>query len=139
MPAPALRSSPPATRIITGLETWFDTSAVPEERSAQAGPLWATATAVPVAVAIEPEPGQAPIVCPLPVERLADGRPVCLHHTYTRVDPRTGVRATTVAVRVAYEVRLVTSDDPTPRVVDTFTSPVTDTPVTIREIQTVLR
>ena len=139
VPSPPLRSSPPAARLITGFETWFDTTAVPEVRSAQAGPLWATAIATPIEVSIEPEPGAAPISCPLPVERGADGRPSCLRHTYLRVDPRTGTRTTTVAVRITYEVRLVTSDDPTPRVVDTFTSAPTESAITIREIQTVLR
>lgn len=139
VPAPAVRSAPPSARLVTGFETWFDTTATVEARSAQAGPLWATATAVPVAVTLEPEPGVAPIVCALPVERSGDGRPSCLRHTYTRVDPRTGTRTTAVTVRVTYEVQLVTSDDPTPRLVDTFTSPAAETPVTIREIQTVLR
>lgn len=139
VPVPPLRSAPPADRLVTGFETWFATAAVPEVRSAQAGPLWATATATPVAATLVPEPGAPPVECALPAERGADGRPLCLRHTYAQVDPRTGTRATTVAVRVTYEVRLVTSDDPVPRVVDRFDSAPGEVPVTIREIQTVLR
>jgi hypothetical protein len=40
---------------------------------------------------------------------------------------------------VVHDVELTTSDDPAPRVVDTVASEPVEVPVTIREIQTVLR
>ncbi len=139
VPVPTIVTAPPPLRLITGFETWFDTSATAHTRSAQAGPLWATATAVPITVTLVPEPGHPPIVCQLPVGmRERDQRPDCLRHTYLDIDHRTGTRDTTATLTVTYEVVLVTSDDPTPRVVDTIDT-TTTIPITIREIQTVLR
>jgi hypothetical protein len=135
VPAPTVRTSPPATRLITGLETWFDTTVFdPPERSAQAGPLWATARAIAGRIELVPEPGAPPVVC-----AISGAGPVRCRHTYVDVDPATGTRNTTATVRVVYDVELTTSDNPTPRVVDTITSDPATLPVTIREIQTVLR
>ena len=135
VPAPTVRTSPPATRLITGLETWFDTTVFdPRERSAQAGPMWATARAIARRIELIPEPGARPVTCPID-----DVGPVRCRHTYIDVDPATGTRDTTVTVRVVYDIELTTSDNPTPRVVDTITSDPAELPVTIREIQTVLR
>jgi hypothetical protein len=135
VPVPSVRTSPPAGRLITGLETWFDTSVVePPARSAQAGPLWATARAVPRRAEVVAEPGASPVVCPA-----AEMGVVRCTHTYIDVDARTGVRATEASVRVVYDIVLTTSDNPAPRVVDTITSDPAAIPVTISEIQTVLR
>lgn len=135
VPAPVVRTSPPASRLIAGLETWFDVAVLdPPVRSAQAGPLWATARAVARRVEVVPEPGAVPVVCPVD----AVGSVRC-RHTYVDVDAATGTRATTAVVRVVHDVELTTSDDPAPRVVDTVASEPVEVPVTIREIQTVLR
>jgi hypothetical protein len=135
VPAPTVRTSPPAARLIVGLESWFDTTVFdPPERSAQAGPMWATARAIARRVELIPAPGAMPVSCPI-----GDVGPVRCRHTYIDVDPETGTRDTMVTVRVVYDIELTTSDNPTPRVVDTITSDPAEVPVTIREIQTVLR
>jgi hypothetical protein len=135
VPAPAVRTSPPATRLITGLETWFDTTVFdPPARSAQAGPLWATARAIARRIELMPEPGAVPVVC-----AIDDAGPVRCRHTYIDVDADTGTRPTMATLRVVYDIELTTSDNPTPRLVDRITSDPAEVPVTIREIQTVLR
>lgn len=145
-PPPMVASSPPAARQITGLETWFAVASAPTRpRSAQAGPLWATAEAVARRVEIDPGNGEPRLVCEVDASlttTLADApqlAPGCLRHTYTAVDRRTGVTETTLRAHVVYDVYLTTSDNPTRRLADTLTSPDTVIPVTIREIQTVLR
>ncbi len=143
-PAPVVRSSPPAERQITGLETWFATSAAtPAPRTAQAGPLWATAEAVVRQVAIDPGDGTPPIVCDLsPSDAAVTGprsRPDCLRHTYIDADARTGVTALVLRAHVIYDVYLTTSDDPVRRRVDTLDGDTTTVAATVREIQTVLR
>lgn len=145
-PAPAVAASPPAGRQVTGLETWFAVVPPPvPARTAQAGPLWATAAAIAVAVEIDPGDGSAIVTCPIggadgPADLLAPRTaPACLRHTYLEVDRRTGVRAHTAQVRVRYRVQLTSSDDPAPRVVDDLLGDVTALAVTVREIQTVLR
>lgn len=145
-PAPTLVSSPPPGRQITGLETWFAAAGVPTRaRSAQAGPLWATAEAVASRVQLDPGDGTPMIVCAIDalsgvataiVPAIA---PACLRHTYLRSDRRTGVTAATIRVRTVYDVHLISSDDPARRLVDSLTSEVAAVPITIREIQTVLR
>lgn len=143
-PAPAVRSSPPAERQITGLETWFAASAAaPLSRTAQAGPLWATAEAVVRQVTVDPGDGTPVFVCDLAASGDAVSaptvRPDCLRHVYTDADARTGVVALTVRAHVVYDVYLTTSDDPVRRLVDTLTGDETTIATTVREIQTVLR
>lgn len=145
-PAPVVVVSPPADRQVTGLETWFAVGApVVAARTAQAGPLWATAEAIAVAIEIDPGDGTARRTCPLagpdgtgaaPAPRTA---PDCLRHTYLEVDRRTGTAARTAQVWVRYRVLLTSSDDPVPRVVDDLLGDVAALAVTVREIQTVLR
>ena len=143
-PAPVVRSSPPAERQITGLETWFAASAVaPQPRTAQAGPLWATAEAFVRQVTVDAGDGAPVIVCDLAASNDAasapTARPDCLRHVYTDTDARTGVVALTVRAHVVYDVYLTTSDDPVRRLVDTLTGDETTIATTVREIQTVLR
>lgn len=143
-PAPVVRLSPPADRQITGLETWFAASAAPPSpRTAQAGPLWATAEAVLRQVTIDPGDGSPPIVCDLApsgvVASTPTTRPDCLRHVYIDADARTGVRTLTVRAHVVYDVYLTTSDDPVRRPVDTLEGDTATIAATVREIQTVLR
>ena len=145
-PAPTLASSPPPGRQITGLETWFAVASAPTRaRSAQAGPLWATAEAVASHVQLDPGDATPMIVCAIETPTAAAApiapavAPSCLRHTYLRTDRRTGVTAATVRVRTVYDVYLISSDDPARRVVDSLTSEIAAVPITIREIQTVLR
>ena len=145
-PAPVVVTSPPADRQVTGLETWFAVaSPVVAARTAQAGPLWATAEAIAVAIEIDPGDGTARRTCPVAgpdgtgaalAPRTA---PDCLRHTYLDVDRRTGTAAHTAQVWVRYRVQLTSSDDPASRVVDDLLGDVTVLTVTVREIQTVLR
>ncbi len=145
-PAPTLASSPPPGRQITGLETWFAAASAPTRaRSAQAGPLWATAEAAASRVQLDPGDGNPMIVCAIDAPTpgaapiVPTVAPVCLRHTYLRTDRRTGVTAATIRVHTVYEVYLISSDDPARRLVDSLTSEVAAVPITIREIQTVLR
>ena len=145
-PAPEVVTSPPAARQVTGLETWF-AAAVPAvvARSAQAGPLWATAEAVATAVDLDPGDGTGVRTCPLPAPassgavRVPTEPPPCLHHTYVAVDRRTGTATVTATVRVRYQVFLTTSEDPTRRLVDDLLGDPAEADLTVREIQTVLR
>ena len=143
-PAPVVRSSPPPDRQITGLETWFTASTTaPQARTAQAGPLWATAEPVVRRVVIDPGDGAPVIACDLVASTATASAPVarpdCLRHVYTDADPRTGVSILTVRVHVVYDVYLTTSDDPVRRLVDTLIGDSSTIATTVREIQTVLR
>jgi hypothetical protein len=143
-PAPTVRSSPPADRQITGLETWFAASTpAPLPRTAQAGPLWATAEPVVRRVVIDPGDGTPVVVCDLAAALSAPAvptvRPDCLRHVYTDADARSGVTALVVRVHVVYDVYLTTSDDPVRRLVDTLDGDETVVEATVREIQTFLR
>jgi hypothetical protein len=143
-PAPTVHASPPPERQITGLETWFAaTTTNPAVRTAQAGPLWATAEAVVQGIVVDPGDGAPAITCVLTASvggaETPTARPDCLRHVYVDADARTGVRALTVRAHVVYDVYLTTSDDPVRRLVDTLDGDETTLAVTVREIQTVLR
>ena len=145
-PAPTLVSSPPPGRQITGLETWFAAASAPTRaRSAQAGPLWATAEAVASRVHLDAGDATPMIVCAIDASTAFAAlivpavAPACLRHTYLRTDRRTGVTVATIRVRTVYDVFLISSDDAARRAVDSLTSEVAAVPITIREIQTVLR
>ena len=153
-PAPAVATSPPVDRQITGLATWFAVGGVaPAPRSAQAGPLWATAEAIAVGVALDPGDGREPVVCTFErsssastapgttvvVPAVPQAAPSCLHTTYTEIERRTGTAVRTAQLRLRYAVYLITSDDPIRRLADTLTGDATQITLTVREIQTVLR
>jgi hypothetical protein len=74
-----------------------------------------------------------------PAGTTRDQRPDCARHTYLDSRSDTGVGAFTVTATVTYDVWLVTSEDPTPRLADTLDGPPTELPVTVREIQAVIR
>lgn len=143
-PAPAVATSPPADRQVTGLETWFAAAApAVVTRSAQAGPLWATAEAVATAIELDPGDGTAPTTCPLDAPgTVAPAAPVvapaCLRHTYRDVARATGTAAPVVRLRVRYSVYVTTSDAARRPVDDLLGDPATIV-LTVREIQTVLR
>jgi hypothetical protein len=143
-PPPALTTSPPPDRLVVGFETWL---ATPEPydaqvRIAQAGHLWARAEPVPVAITYELGDGTEihcgpPAVGPAGISR--DERPDCARHTYLDSQSDAGIGAFTVRATITYDVWLTTSEDPTPRRVDTVDGPTTDLPVTVREIQAVIK
>jgi hypothetical protein len=144
-PAPAVSTSPPPDRLVVGFETWL---ATPEPhdapvRIAQAGHLWARAEPVPVAITYEM--GDATVIrCdgPPPVAPPGvhdDERPGCARHTYLNSWADDGIGTFTVRATVTYDVWLTTSEDPTPRAVDTIDGPTTELPVTVREIQALIK
>ncbi|HEV8295938.1 MAG TPA: hypothetical protein VGQ20_01530 [Acidimicrobiales bacterium] len=147
-PAPAVSITPPAGRLVVGFETWLATpsSLVTAPRTAQAGPLWATADAVPVSITYDmgDDAEGSRFTCPAPNRPEAAGtrdedRPSCTRYTYRDSHRATGVGNFTVTATVTYEVWLVTSDDPVRHVADTIAGPPTELPVTVREIQALIR
>ena len=144
-PAPAITTSPPPDRLVVGFETWLATPDPYDAplRIAQAAHLWARADPVPVAITYELGDG-AVIRCegPPPIGPAgvhADERPDCARHTYLNSWSDVGIGAFTVRATVTYDVWLTTSEDPTPRLVDTVDGPTTELPVTVREIQAVIK
>ncbi|HEX7097037.1 MAG TPA: hypothetical protein VF183_14210 [Acidimicrobiales bacterium] len=144
-PAPSIATSPPPDRLVVGFETWL---AIPDPidapvASAQAGHLWAIAVPVPAAVTYELGDGttlrcEGPPVTGPPGVR-ADERPDCARHTYLDSRSDDGIGWYTVRVTVTYDVWVTTSEDPTPQLVDSIEGPTTELPVTVREIQAVIR
>jgi hypothetical protein len=144
-PAPSITTSPPPDRLVVGFETWLATPDPYDApvRLAQAGHLWARAEPVPVAVTYELGDGTT-IRCdgPPPPSHAgvhADERPGCAFHTYLDSWSDDGIGSFTVRATITYDVWLTTSEDDTPRVVDTIDGPTAELPVTVREIQAVIK
>lgn len=144
-PAPDVATSPPPDRLVVGFETWLATPSPLDTpvRRAQAGHLWAEAVPVPTAITYDLGDGTR-LRCggPLPIGPPGvhrDERPDCARHTYLDSRSESGVGHFTVRATVTYDVWLTTSEDGTPRRADTIDGPTTKLPVTVREIQAVIR
>ena len=144
-PPPAITTSPPPDRLVVGFETWLATPDPLDatRRSAQAGHLWAIAEPVPIAITYDLGDGTV-LHCSGPPASGAvgvsrDERPDCARHTYLDSRADSGIGSFTVTAVVTYDVWLVTSEDPTPRLADTIDGPPTELPVIVREIQAVIR
>ena len=138
--APAVATRPPASRLVTGFETWITAAlpAQPATRSAQAGQFWATAEARPTRLRVDTGDGTQ-LDCALPV--VVDGarRPSCARHTY--LDRRRAPEADghfTMTASITYEVWVAT-DRGGPVLFDTRQGPTTVLEVQSRDVQAVLR
>jgi hypothetical protein len=144
-PPPSVTTSPPPDRLVVGFETWL---ATPDPygapvRIAQAGHLWARAEPVPVAITYDLGDGTS-IRCdgpppPGPAGIRPDERPGCARHTYLNSWSDEGLGSFTLRATITYDVWLTTSEDETPRLVDTVDGPTTELPVTVREIQALIK
>jgi len=133
-----LTSSPPADRLVVGLETWFGTSGAGLLRAhADAEGCYAIAEARPIAIEIDfGDGGRAR--CALPLDSDPSGRPACARHTYYDHRLAPGGRFTVNASYV-YDVYVSTNENPAFRYVETVVSTPTPLDVTARELQAVLR
>jgi hypothetical protein len=144
-PAPVITTSPPPDRLVVGFETWLATPQPYDApvRIAQAAHLWARAEPVPVAITYDLGDGAVircegdPTIGPPGVH--SDERPDCARHTYLDSWSDAGIGSFTVEATVTYDVWLTTSEDPTPRLVDTIDGPTAMLPVTVREIQALIK
>jgi hypothetical protein len=143
-PPPSITTSPPPDRLVVGFETWLATPDPYDApvRIAQAGHLWARAEPVPTGIRYELGDGTT-IHCdgpppPGPAGLTDDQRPDCARHTYLNSWSDQGVGSFVVRATITYDVWLTTSEDQTPRLVDTIDGPTTELPVTVREIQAVI-
>jgi hypothetical protein len=135
--APSLTTSPPAGRLLTGLETWIGVAPpAPVAVTAQVGEFWATATATAATVTLDLGDGTT-LTCPLTdTAPPADVRPECLRHTY--LDSRLGDAGRfTLRATLAYTVTIVTYLDENPTPVDPATGPPVVVAVAVRPAQAV--
>ena len=145
LPEPTIATAPPPERLVVGFETWFATpspiDAAP--RSAQAGPLWARAEPVPIAITYDFGNG-ATVTCDAPLEPAFPGtrddeRPDCTRFTYLDSLSDSGAGEFAVVATVTYDIWLTTRDDPAPHLADRRDGPPALLPVRVREIQAVIR
>lgn len=97
IPVLSARTAPPRGKDgLVGLPEWFW---IPAARwtsrsvTVQAGPVWATAVATPMSLAIDPGAGLAPVSCPGPGTAYEGAEPAAVQHTdcsYTYAEPSTG-------------------------------------------------
>ncbi len=151
--APVVATAPPPTANVVGIATWLGVATpAPQTRTAQAGPLWATATATPTAVTFTtartaPNPG-AGGPADAPTNATCSPIPPPLD---PRVEPP-GCAAVrwrwsgdhTVTATITYDVVVTTGDLSAgsatgPEPVAPVVGPATTVAVVVRELEAVIR
>lgn len=139
---PPTQMAPPPGSLVVGLDTWLGHPAdgTVQVRHAQAGPLWATGQAEVVSVTYSPGDGRPPVHCsPVPGPPHPDGPPPdcaritwLTHGTYE------------LDVSADHRIDVTTGDNTTgqvdgPELADVVTTGPDTVPVTVRELEAVIR